>query len=217
MAQNNEADIATLVRNARVARNLSQPQLARLVGTSQQTIDKIESRKVQHSSFMPAIAQELGIPLAKVLRLGHTNGTVATIPGHNLVMGDRDLPVYAATHNGVGGVQALSSEPVDSVIRPEPLARVRDGYGFIVIDDNMSPEFEVGDIALVNPHVPARAGKTCVFRKTAEDGVVLFRLYRLQKVTDRDWIVSEWSDKGTHSLRRSEWPVAHVTVGNFKG
>ena len=41
-----------------------------------------------------------------------------------------------------------------------------------------------------------------------------------RKVTDKDWHVSEWSGEngGRHdfTLKRAEWPVAHVTIGLFK-
>jgi transcriptional regulator with XRE-family HTH domain len=57
-----------MIKGAREAKGLSQPQLAKRVGTKQQTIDKIETGKIKHSSFLPAIAVELGIPVARVLR-----------------------------------------------------------------------------------------------------------------------------------------------------
>jgi transcriptional regulator with XRE-family HTH domain len=212
-------DIATVVKRARAIKGISQPELARRVGTSQQTIDKIETGKVQRSSFLAAIALELGIPLDRVLRGRHKSGGVAPIGGHTLVSGDRDLPVYAATQ-GESGAQVLSSDPVEYVLRPEPLARVRDGYGVIVADDSMSPEARSGDVALVNPHVPPRVGDTCVFRSANRDGAQNSCIKHLRRVTEKDWHVTEWSsaDGGRRDfvLKRADWPVAHVTIGCFK-
>jgi transcriptional regulator with XRE-family HTH domain len=217
MAEENQS-IAAIMKRARAIKGISQPELARRVGTSQQTIDKIENGKVQRSSFMAAIALELDVPLDRVMPVRHKSGGVAEIPGHALVSGDRDLPVYAATQ-GDSGVRVLSSTPVEYVLRPEPLARVRDGYGVIVADDSMAPEAQSGDIALVNPHLPPRVGDTCVFRSSG-DGGARFCIKRLRKVTDKDWHVSEWSGEngGRHdfTLKRAEWPVAHVTIGFFK-
>jgi transcriptional regulator with XRE-family HTH domain len=211
-------DIAAVVKRARASKGWSQPELARRVGTSQQTIDKIETGKVKHSSFLPAIAVELGVPLERVLRVRHKSGRVVEIPGHALVSEDRDLPVYAATP-GDSGVQVLSSDPVEYVLRPAPLAKVRDGYGVIVADDSMAPEFGSGDIALVNPHLPPRAGDSCVFRTAGQDGNQQVCIKHLRKVTDKDWHVSEWSrengGKRDFALKRSEWTIAHVTIGNF--
>src|SRR6516165_3932965 len=211
-------DIATLVKRARAAAGISQPELARRVQTSQQTIDKIETGKVRHSSFLPAIAVELGVPLDRVLRVHQKSAGVVTIAGHDLVSEDRDLPVYAAAQGG-NGMQVLSSDPVEYVARPAPLARVRDGYGVIVPDDTMAPEAEAGDTALVNPHLPPRVGDTCVFRSTKQDGAEQYCIRRLRKVTDKDWHVSEWSgEHGRHdyTLKRADWPVAHVRIGYFK-
>jgi transcriptional regulator with XRE-family HTH domain len=218
MAEENQS-IAAIVKRARAIKGISQPELARRVGTSQQTIDKIENGKVQRSSFMAAIALELGVPLDRVLRVRHKSGGVAEIAGRALVSEDRDLPVYAATQ-GDSGVQVLSSTPVEYVLRPEPLARVRDGYGVIVADDSMSPEARSGDVALVNPHVPPRVGDTCVFRSTPRDDVGIHSsIKHLRKVTERDWHVTEWNNDGErrdYTLKRSDWPVAHVTIGYFK-
>ena len=41
----------------------------------------------------------------------------------------------------------------------------------------------------------------------------------LRKVTDRDWHVTEWSGEDGRrdfTLKRTDWPVAHVTIGYFK-
>src|SRR5215472_547513 len=89
-------DIAAIIKKARALKGISQPELARRVGTTQQTIDKIEQGKVRRSSFLAAIALELGVPLDRVMRVGHKGGGVAELAGHALVSGDRDLPVYAA-------------------------------------------------------------------------------------------------------------------------
>ena len=219
MAEDNQS-IAAIVKRARAIKGISQPELARRVGTSQQTIDKIETGKVQRSSFLAAIALELGVPLDRVLRVRHKSGGVAELAGHTLISGHRDLPVYAAAAQvDDNGVQVLSSDPVEYVARPEPLARVRDGYGVIVADDSMTPEARSGDIALVNPHLPPRVGDTCVFRSAGQDGVQRSCIKHLRKVTDKDWHVTEWSSENGRrdfTLKRADWPVAHVTIGYFK-
>jgi phage repressor protein C with HTH and peptisase S24 domain len=207
-----------MVRTARLDHKLSQPELARRVGTTQQTIEKIELGKIKHSSFMPAIAQELNIAIDKVVRNPRPLAApLKLVPGEKLT-GNNDLAVYAAVQGG-SGVLILSSDPVEYVVRPDPLARVRDGYGVIVVEDSMKPEFRSGDIALVNPHLPPRAGDTCVFRHQEEDGTETAIIKHLRRATAERWLVTEWnSDDGVHrdfELERSEWQKCHVTVGKY--
>lgn len=143
---------------------------------------------------------------------------VEEIPAAALV-GDRDLPVFATAQGGRGSI-VLSNDPVEWVVRPEPLARVKDGYGVIVMEDSMMPEFRSGDTALVNPHLPPRSGDTCVFRSFQEDGTILAVIKYLRRSTAEAWLVTEWNSadgsKRDFQLKKSEWQVAHVTVGSYK-
>jgi DNA-binding XRE family transcriptional regulator len=63
-------DIPTLITQAREEKRLSHYQLARLVGTTPQTIYKIENGQTKHSSFLGRIAGELEIPLERMVRAG---------------------------------------------------------------------------------------------------------------------------------------------------
>jgi phage repressor protein C with HTH and peptisase S24 domain len=136
------------------------------------------------------------------------------VPGTGLV-GATDLPVYGTAQGGKGAL-VLSSEPVDWALRPAPLLRVKDGYGVIVTGNSMSPEHREGSTALVNPHLPPRSGDTCVFRKHADDGTVLAIIKELRRSTDTEWFVRQYNPKRDFKLKRSEWQICHVTVGNYK-
>jgi hypothetical protein len=65
------------------------------------------------------------------------------IPASQLV-GDRDLPVFGTAQGGSGAL-IVSNEPVDWVVRPDPLLRVKDGYGMIVTGDSMDPALRARD------------------------------------------------------------------------
>ena len=109
----------------------------------------------------------------------------------------------------------MSNEAVDYVVRPQPLARVKDGYGMIVAGDSMSPQFENGSTALVNPHLPPRSGDTCVFRNHQNDGTVLALIKKLRRFTDDTWFVSQFNPPKDFQLKRSEWQICHPTVGIY--
>lgn len=135
------------------------------------------------------------------------------LPGAVLV-GEADLPVFGTAQGGRGAL-IITDQPVDWVVRPDPLLRVRDGYGAIITGDSMSPEHKEGSIALVNPHLPYRPGDTCIFRSTAEDGSVHMCIKGLVRATPETWHVRQHNPKKTFTLKRSEWQECHVTVGNY--
>lgn len=149
------------------------------------------------------------------IKLSHT--------GHNRVdnhqevatiLGDRDLPVFGTAQGGSGAL-IVTDQAVDYVVRPAPLLRVRDGYGMIVTGDSMSPKVESGDTLLVNPHLPARSGDTCIFRSHQDDGTVLAIVKKLRRFTDETWFVSQHNPARDFQLKRSEWQICHVTVGSY--
>ncbi len=139
----------------------------------------------------------------------------AIMPGAQLV-GDKDLPVFGTAQGGSGAL-IVTDQPVDWVVRPDPLLRVRDGYGMIVTGDSMAPMHRSGSTALVNPHLPPRNGDTCVFRHHADDGAVTAIIKELRRYNDHTWFVRQYSPKKDFVLKRSEWQVCHVTVGNYFG
>jgi len=134
-------------------------------------------------------------------------------PGAEL-FGEADLPVFSTAQGGRGAL-IVTDRAVDWVVRPAPLLRVRDGYGMIVSGDSMHPAVREGSTALVNPHLPPRSGDICIFRSHADDGTVTICIKELVRFTDETWHVKQYNPKRSFSLKRSEWQVCHVTVGNY--
>jgi phage repressor protein C with HTH and peptisase S24 domain len=136
-----------------------------------------------------------------------------TKPGADLVGGE-DLPVFGTAQGGKGSL-IVTNQAVDWVVRPDPLLRVREGYGMIVTGDSMSPAHKSGSTALVNPHLPPRGGDICIFRSHADDGAVIACIKELVRFTDDLWHVKQYEPKKTFTMKRSEWQECHVTVGNY--
>lgn len=130
------------------------------------------------------------------------------------LVGERDLPVFGTAQGGSGAL-IVTSDAVDWVVRPDPLLRVKDGYGMIVTGDSMDPVHKHGSIALVNPHIPWRAGDTCIFRSHAPDGAVHVIIKELRRWTDDTWHVRQYNPAKDFTLKRAEWQDCHVTVGNY--
>jgi transcriptional regulator with XRE-family HTH domain len=212
-------NLAEMVRSRREAKHWSQARLAEEVGTRQQTIEKIEKGKIKYSSFLPQILTALEISLDILVdKKSHERQHVETSGVEVPLMGRKDLPVHGAAEGGKGAV-IVTTDPVEYVARPHPLLSVKDSYGVIVVEDSMVPEFEPNDIALVHPHLPPTAGKTCVFYSKKPDGTVYALIKRLRRVTPDAWHVRQWNpgdgDKHDFTLKRSEWQICHVTVGRY--
>ena len=131
------------------------------------------------------------------------------------LQGERDLPVFGTAQGGSGGALVVTDRPVDWESRPDFLLRVEDAYGIIVSGDSMSPEHKNGSTALVNPHLPPRNGETCIFRSHRDDGEVLVLIKELRRFNDQTWYVHQHNPPKDFQLKRSEWQVCHVTVGNY--
>lgn len=158
--------------------------------------------------------ESLVAPSSRAGTVPHNQQNVpGATPGSQL-FGERDLPVFGTAQGGEGSI-LLTNEAVDWVLRPSSLLRVKDGYGIIVTGDSMSPEHKPGSTALVNPHLPPRAGDSCIFRNHADDGTVKICIKELVRQTGDAWHVKQHNPPKTITLKKSEWQVCHVTVGNY--
>jgi phage repressor protein C with HTH and peptisase S24 domain len=135
------------------------------------------------------------------------------IPASQLV-GDRDLPVFGTAQGGSGAL-IVSNEPVDWVVRPDPLLRVKDGYGMIITGDSMDPALRAGSVALINPHLPPGLGDFCLFRSHAEDGTTHAVIKEYRGETEVVWKVRQYNPPKDFTLKKSEWQIRHRVVGTY--
>lgn len=202
------------IKAARKAKGWSQATLGEKVNISQVAIKKIESNDTKDSRHLVKIYRVLDLPMTD-LHYGIVDSTdkTSTKPVKDLV-GDRNLPVYASVEGG-GGAIILSTDPVDYVRRPAPLAEVKDGYGLIISLDSMIPEFKPGDTALVHPHLPPIRGEACVFYADDGKGTVRATIKSFVSKTATQWHVEQWNPPKKFTLSRAEWQQCHRVVGKY--
>jgi transcriptional regulator with XRE-family HTH domain len=204
--------IAGNVARYRKERGLSQEQLARRVGVRQNTIAAIESGLTKKSKYLPDIARVLEVPLFD-LDAGEGAHRTPTIPGADLVRA-RDLPLYATVEAGEGAV-VMSSDPVDEVRRPAPLATVKGAYGVIVSGESMVPALRPGDTALIHPHLPPKVEDICLFI-SEKNGEFVATIKEYVGQTKDHWRVKRYKpEEKEFTLRKSEWQTCHVSVGRY--
>lgn len=211
---------ARLIASTRKALGWTQGELGKRVGSTQQTIGKIERGIIEESSLLPKIAGVLEIDLKRLIPdLAPAAEPRSLIPERDVRGNIEDLPVHVATEGGPGEI-IVDTNPVTWVVRPAPLANVARAYGIIVVGESMVPEFEPGDIALVNPHLPATAGHTYVFYAEG-NGETRATIKRLVRVSNGIWHVRQWNPargrKAEFTLPRKEWGKCHRVVSkNYK-
>ena len=216
---------------ARKRHGWSQAQLANRVGISQPAIKKIEAGETRQSKFMPKIAQVLGLDIADLIADLNTDLTIgqdarATGAGgpdpyiqqdRLMAIGRADFPVHASAEGGPGQI-IVSSDAVDFMPRPWPLAHVPRSYGLLVTGTSMEPEYRHGDTALVNPHLPVVGGEVYIFYAEKE-GQARATIKHLRRATEEKWFVTQHNPPpGTAKdfvLARHEWQWAHRVLGKY--
>lgn len=205
--------LAENVKKLRVRAKMSQADLAKSIGARQNTIAAIELGKTKRTKLLPEIARELGVTL-KELDPSLEAVETARIPGRELV-GEPDLPVYASVDAG-DGIVLVSSEPVQSVRRPDPLKTVKKGYGVIVVGESMVPVVRPGDTVLVHPHLPPIPEDICLFIFEG-DGEFKATIKEYIGQTKDLWKVKRYHPKEIeYTLKKREWPRCEVVVGSYR-
>lgn len=159
------------------------------------------------------------VPVSNVIPLiEHSTGPENSLDNFKEIrpiFGNRDLPVFGTAQGGREGALVISDRAVDWEARPDFLLKVTDAYAMIIRGDSMAPEHKDGSTALVNPNIPPRNGHTCIFRCHKDDGEVLVMIKELRRFNDQTWYVHQHNPPKDFQLKRSEWQICHVTVGNY--
>jgi transcriptional regulator with XRE-family HTH domain len=208
--------LAANIRTRRAFLNWSQKELAQRAGVSQQLINALEAERVRSSKFIREIAMALGCAISDLdpsySAMAEDGGSIVNASGRH-----GDLPIFGASEADVGSV-FISEESIDFIDRPEPLMNVRGGYGVIVANSFMFPEYEVGDFALVNPHLPPVPDTTCIFYSDSKEQTI-GRIRRLLTIASDRWTVKAWQPaegfEAVTELPRDTWQKCHRLVGRY--
>jgi transcriptional regulator with XRE-family HTH domain len=210
--------LAENIKVRRSALSLTQSELAKSAGVSQQLIDALEKGKIRTTKFIPEIALALGCGV-KELDSRYGMSAVSALKSAYESKHDRELPVLGATDDiPFATYIVIPDEPVDYLECPAPLSKVRGAYAVIVPNQVMTPEFGPGDLALVNPHLPPMAGTTCIFYCESESGKIA-KMRRITGFTANEWHVTQWNPPLNSppelTLDRNQWRKCHPIVGRF--
>jgi len=195
---------------------MSESELARRSRVSQPVINALVNGTQRTSKFLPEIAAALNVaPSDLDPRL--LEGQYSPPPRF---LGERDLPVYAAAEGGPGQL-VVSTDPIELVPRPWYLGEVRDGYAVVVSGESMSPAFEPGDMAIVNPRLPPMKNRHHIIVSNDDDGEFRATIKKLTGWSSDEWMLEQYNppagQEKLFKLNRREWPKALRVVGKYEG
>lgn len=203
-----------IIRIEREARGWSQAELASIAGTNQQTVDRIERGVTVNSKAFPAIREALKLDpqmnnfsaVDSAMKHGtpHPPRPPDSVAAENIKRGDH-IPVFQ-----LDGRMQL----VDAIPRHFPVQFAENAFAVIVQTSDMEPAFNPGDLAIVNPNLPALPGCDVVLGWPKGAGPRL-RIRRLVGESDDAWIVKTWRPDREESLSKSEFPRHEVIVARI--
>ena len=127
----------------------------------------------------------------------------------------RDFPVYGAAQGGPSGAMAMSSDPIQHIVRPDPLVTVKSSYGVYVIGESMAPAYEQGDIALVHRGLPPKRHSDVILIRRDADGTPHALIKHLVGWTDINWRVRQYNPPLDYNLPLTEWTEVETIVGRY--
>lgn len=207
-------EIGKVIRDELDRKKLAQEAFAEEIGIGQSTMSRIILGQFKRMpSELPRICAKLGLPLPDLD--GKASGAAPRIPRQTI--GDRDFPVYASAEGGPGEI-IRSTDPIDFIPRPSPVAHVKEAYGMVVTGTSMWPECRPGETLLVNPLLPVLGDEVHIFYSEIE-GEARASVKHLRRATPTEWLVTQHSPpKGKtkdFALSRREWRWAHRVFGKY--
>jgi transcriptional regulator with XRE-family HTH domain len=214
-------ELSKRIKSERLRRDLSQEELAKLVGITQPAVKKIEDGVTRRSRFLPRIAQVLGLNLQELVpeaavppALPRRSRRQAEHKGERVEI---DFPIFASEERAGGEIE-VKAKPVDFAVRPAPLQHVSNAYGLLIAGTTMEPEYRPGDLALINPNLAIIGGEVYVFY-AQDEGRGRATIRHLRRSTPDSWLVRLWNPARGASqdltLARKDWKWAHRILGKY--
>lgn len=223
--------LGTLLKTARENASLTQKAVAARFGISRVSVSQWESDDTRPDvDKLADLAAMYSVDAATLLAAYNTDDIptlterprtkgqpINFVPGEQVVLPDRQLklPVYSGAAAGSGKL-IIGPDIVDRVDMPAALADVKNAYGILIDGFSMSPVYDPGDVAWVNPHLRPMRGKNHIFYHTPERGEDAEAIIkRLDGWNDREWTLWQWQPPENFTESRTIWPICHRVVGKY--
>lgn len=214
-----------MIKDLREQKNMSQAELAELVGTSQPQIKRLESgeRKLT-KEWAERISPHLNVA-PEVLLFGWPDEggqPAAATPENpfvmpNAVVGERlsgesvKIPVYGQAVGGVDGEFDMNGSVLYEVLAPPILSGVRGAYGVQVSGDSMYPRYEDGEVCFVDPKRRVKKGDYVIVQvRPEEEGPILAYVKKFVRHNAEELVLEQFNP-----VKEIRFPARQVMTVHF--
>ena len=171
-----------ILKETRERKGLSQQQLADLVETSQQVIDRLERGVTRTTRKLVRLATALDLDVAEldpdfagvelppkpVVR----EAVLANVKAPTRDEMPMNVPIYGTAVGGGNGDGdfAFNGEVIDYARRPAGLTHTKNVFGVYVVGSSMEPKYEDGELVFINPNRRPNIGDYVVVELHGEEG-----------------------------------------------
>lgn len=197
--------LAERVAGRRRALGLSQAELGRRIGVSQQAVADIEAGRIDQPRKLVQIARVLDVDPGWL-----SDGAVTAAPEAAMTRTPAvaDLPVLGVAMGGDDATFEFNGQIGEYVGRPSCLQTVGDAYALYVTGESMEPRYFAGEIVYVNPHRPPAPGDFVVVE--LRDGRAMVK--RLVRRTADGVILAQYNPPAQLELARRDIVRMHRIV-----
>lgn len=229
-----EPKLGGTLRFFRERERLSRAELASLVGSHHNTIQKLENNERKLTlEWITKLVPHLGTTKAEFLKTADairpadnsasTINPQETVPaGGNYYSPEkwpRDLPVMGIGECGTDGWSLWNGEVIQMAPRPPSLAGVPKAYAVYAKGDSMEPRYHPGELVFINPAKPIEPGNYVLVQVKPRHegdapGALLKRLVRRSatKVT-----LEQFNPAQKVEIKTSDIVSIHRVVGTGEG
>lgn len=181
---------------------ITEVELGKQVGISQQAINKIVKGETQKPRHLIAIAAALQVdPIWLLTGIGPSQNIVPHISPTNEAC---SIPIYNSFLNSLGNIVWDSSVQIDELSISHNLKKHRGLYGFYIPTDTMTPRFRLGELIIANRLQPPKIGDDCIIQTGEFDGLFTeCRVRYLWATYDNNLMVRQYTP-----LSDEEYPLS---------
>lgn len=168
--------LGSRIRAARTRKKMTQEGLGKATGVSRVSVTQWEKNQTRpEASRMVDVAKALGVSI-DFLETGANGVTHSNISPYSnaQIIGKLDaeeekIPVYGQVVGGVWGEFELNGNVLYEVMSPPGLSKAKGAYAVRIAGDSMSPRYEDGEVAYVDPTARVRKGDYVVAEIVREE------------------------------------------------